>query len=62
MHSAAKTMRLYMTIWLYKSVYLKRKHERDVFSNVCDKKENLTKKKLWKELFKKSLTMLYRAS
>ena len=30
MHSAAKAMRLHMIIWFYKSVYLEKKHERDV--------------------------------
>ena len=59
MHSAAKIMKLHMIIWLYKFIYLKRKHERNVFSNVYDKKENLIKKKFWKELFKKFLTMFY---
>ena len=59
MHSAAKIMRLHITIWLYKSVYLKRKHERNVFLNVCNKKENSTKKEFWKELFEKFLIMLY---
>ena len=45
-------MKLHMIIWLYKSVYLKRKHERDVFNvwrdiwNEWNKKENSIKKEL----------------
>ena len=51
MHSAARAMRLHMTIWLYKSVYLERKHERDVCRDE-DRARSSEKKTLEKSLIK----------